>query len=120
MVLTIGQFKNHNHKRRFVMKTHAVKENILDRARPLTGQHAREIQPYGTIAKLPIALAENACKASVDNLNQLIADTITLRDMYKKHHWQLAGPTFYQLHLLFDKHYKEQSELVDLLAERSQ
>jgi len=64
------------------MKTHAVKENILDRARPLTGQHAREIQPYGTIAKLPIALAENACKASVDNLNQLIADTITLRDMW--------------------------------------
>ena len=102
------------------MKTHAVKENILDRARPLTGQHAREIQPYGTIAKLPIALAENACKASVDNLNQLIADTITLRDMYKKHHWQVAGPTFYQLHLLFDKHYKEQSELVDLLAERIQ
>jgi starvation-inducible DNA-binding protein len=103
------------------MNTSAVKENrILDRARPLTVQHAKEIQPYGTIAKLPIALAENVCKASVDNLNQLIADTITLRDMYKKHHWQVAGPTFYQLHLLYDKHYKEQSELVDLLAERIQ
>src|SRR5438105_5372298 len=96
------------------------RSDIIGRVRPLTDQHAKEIQPYGTIAKLPIALAENACKASVDNLNQLIADTITLRDMYKKHHWQVAGPTFYQLHLLFDKHYKEQSELVDLLAERIQ
>jgi starvation-inducible DNA-binding protein len=53
-------------------------------------------------------------------LNQLIADTITLRDMYKKHHWQVAGPTFYQLHLLYDKHYNEQSELVDTVAERIQ
>jgi starvation-inducible DNA-binding protein len=60
------------------------------------------------------------CKASVENLNQLLADTITLRDMYKKHHWQIAGPTFYQLHLLYDKHHTEQSELVDALAERIQ
>jgi starvation-inducible DNA-binding protein len=45
-------------------------------------------------------------------------DTITLRDLYKKHHWQVSGPTFYQLHLLFDKHAEEQSELVDQLAER--
>jgi starvation-inducible DNA-binding protein len=103
------------------MKSSSVKEkSILDRVRPLTDQHAKEIQPYGTIAKLPIALAESTCKASVENLNQLIADTMTLRDMYKKHHWQVAGPTFYQLHLLYDKHYKEQSELVDLLAERIQ
>jgi len=103
------------------MKNHAVKDqSILDRARPLVGQDSREIQPYGRIAKLPIALAESACKESVENLNQLLADTITLRDMYKKHHWQVAGPTFYQLHLLYDKHFKEQSELVDSLAERVQ
>jgi len=70
--------------------------------------------------KLPIALAEHVCKESVENLNQLLADTITLRDMYKKHHWQVAGPTFYQLHLLYDKHWKEQTELVDSLAERIQ
>jgi starvation-inducible DNA-binding protein len=96
------------------------RNDIIGRVRPLTDQHAREIQPFGSIAKLPIALAEDVCKASVDNLNQLIADTITLRDMYKKHHWQVAGPTFYQLHLLYDKHYDEQSELVDTLAERIQ
>ena len=96
------------------------RSDIIGRVRPLTDQHAREIQPFGSIAKLPIALAEDVCKASVDNLNQLIADTITLRDMYKKHHWQVAGPTFYQLHLLYDKHFQEQSELVDSLAERIQ
>jgi starvation-inducible DNA-binding protein len=78
------------------MKKHSENESssILDRARPLIEQHSIEIQPYGTIAKLPIALAESTCKASVENLNQLLADTITLRDMYKKHHWQVAGPTF--------------------------
>src|SRR5215813_9953170 len=101
------------------MKSHIMKNsNVLDRVRPLTDQHGAEIQPYGTIARLPIGLAERACKASVENLNQLLADTICLRDMSKKHHWQVAGPTFYQLHLLYDKHHKEQSELVDLLAER--
>jgi starvation-inducible DNA-binding protein len=103
------------------MRNHTAKQgNVLDRVRPLTEQHEKESQPYGTIVKLPIGLAESACKASVENLNQLIADTMTLRDMYKKHHWQVVGPTFYQLHLLYDKHYKEQSELVDLLAERIQ
>jgi len=60
------------------------------------------------------------CKQVTERLNQLLADTITLRDLYKKHHWQVAGHTFYQLHLLFDKHYEEQSELVDTIAERIQ
>lgn len=89
-------------------------------ARPIEHQHAREIQPFGKIAKLPIALDEKTCAASAENLNQLLADTITLRDMYKKHHWQVAGSTFYQIHLLFDKHHDEQDELVDEIAERIQ
>ena len=89
-------------------------------ARPIQHQHAPEIQPYGKIAKLPIALDEKVCGASAENLNQLLADTMTLRDMYKKHHWQVAGHTFYQLHLLFDKHHGEQDELVDQIAERIQ
>jgi starvation-inducible DNA-binding protein len=84
----------------------------------LVQQHLPEIQAYGHTISMPIALSENACKQSVENLNQLLADTITLRDLYKKHHWQVAGPTFYQLHLLFDKHYDEQNDLVDAIAER--
>src|SRR5256712_6362879 len=102
------------------MKNHTAKARNIDRVRPVVHQDSREIQPYGTIAKLSIALAESVCKASVENLNQVLADTITLRDMYKKHHWQIVGPTFYQLHLLYDKHYDEQNELVDTLAERIQ
>src|SRR5277367_7040319 len=89
-------------------------------ARPKIGQEAPEIQPFGTIAKLPNGLSEKVCLESVERLNQVLADTMTLRDMYKKHHWQLAGKTFYQLHLLFDKHYNEQVELVDQIAERIQ
>jgi len=95
-------------------------DTILKRAAPVTGQHAHEIQPFGHLVRMPIALSEHACKESVDNLNQLLADTMTLRDLYKKHHWQIAGPTFYQLHLLFDKHYDEQNEVVDAVAERIQ
>jgi starvation-inducible DNA-binding protein len=95
-------------------------DEIIARATPLAHQHAHEIQPYGHLVKMPIALPETACRESVENLNQILADTITLRDLYKKHHWQVAGPTFYQLHLLFDKHAAEQNELVDTIAERVQ
>src|SRR3989475_12556858 len=95
-------------------------DTILKRAAPVTGQHAHEIQPFGHLVRMPIALSEHACKESIDNRNQLLADTMTLRDLYKKHHWQVAGPTFYQLHLLFDKHYDEQNEVVDAVAERIQ
>jgi starvation-inducible DNA-binding protein len=95
-------------------------ETILNDARPLLHQHAHEIQPFGQLIKLPIALSESACKEGVENLNQLLADTIMLRDLYKKHHWQIVGPTFHQLHLLFDKHAKEQTVLIDAVAERIQ
>src|SRR6187401_2757498 len=93
---------------------------ILARATPAVHQQGHEIQPFNHLVKMPIALAHATCAESVENLNQLLADTITLRDLYKKHHWQVAGPTFYQLHLLFDKHYEQQNELVDAIAERIQ
>ncbi len=83
-------------------------------------KNPRETQQYGQIISMPHGLPEKAAKASVDMLNQTLADTITLRDMYKKHHWQVVGPTFNQLHLLYDKHYEEQSTLVDSIAERIQ
>ena len=95
-------------------------DTIIARATPVAHQQAHEIQPFGHLVRMPIALSETACREAVDNLNQLLADTTTLRDLYKKHHWQVAGPTFYQLHLLFDKHYEQQAELVDAIAERIQ
>jgi starvation-inducible DNA-binding protein len=97
---------------------HSKTATTASRATPLTGQQAHEIQAYGSLISMPIMLEEKVRQESVDNLNQILADTMTLRDLYKKHHWQVSGATFYQLHLLFDKHYEEQSDLVDLLAER--
>src|SRR5947207_12140347 len=90
-------------------------------AQPRLHQRAREIQSYGTVKHaLPLDLEEPVRVQVTNQLNQLVADTMTLRDLYKKCHWQVAGPTFYQLHLLYDKHYGEQNELVDLIAERIQ
>jgi starvation-inducible DNA-binding protein len=89
-------------------------------AQPILSQRGPEIQKYGTVRFMPIGLDEQARQKSVDLLNQLLADTITLYSMYKKHHWQVMGPTFYELHLLFDKHAAEQLALVDTIAERIQ
>ena len=100
--------------------SHIDVDAVAKLAKPVINQHAHEIQAYGHIVKLPNALPESACISAVENLNQLLADTITLRDLYKKHHWQLVGATFSQLHLLFDKHYEEQNAIVDEVAERIQ
>ena len=94
------------------------KQSSADIAQPRYDVEYREIQAYGLLKTLPLALEDNARKASVAILNQMLADTMTLRDLYKKHHWQMSGATFYQLHLLLDKHYEEQAELVDMIAER--
>jgi starvation-inducible DNA-binding protein len=79
-----------------------------------------ELQRFGTTRLLPIALSKEARSDSCRLLNEILADTMILYAMYKKHHWLVAGPTFYQLHLLFDKHAEEQLEIIDLLAERVQ
>jgi starvation-inducible DNA-binding protein len=88
---------------------------------PRIHQRARELQAYGTVLPaLPLDLEESVRLEMAEQLNLLLADTMTIRDLYKKAHWQLSGPTFYSLHLLFDKHYEEQLELVDAIAERVQ
>lgn len=88
---------------------------------PRYHQSAPEIQAFGTVSStIPLQLEEPVRLEMTERLNQLLADTMTLRDLYKKSHWQVSGPTFYQLHLLFDKHYEEQDEIVDTIAERIQ
>jgi starvation-inducible DNA-binding protein len=57
---------------------------------------------------------------SCQRLNHLLADTQILYALYKKHHWLMRGPTFYQLHLLLDKHAGQQLTLIDTIAERIQ
>ena len=80
----------------------------------------RPIQGFHDVGPAAIALAEPTRAKGIESLNQLLADTLALRDLYKKHHWQVSGANFYQLHLLFDKHADEQSDLADAVAERVQ
>jgi len=102
-------------------KGDGVSRQTTINAQPRIHQRAREIQAYGSVSHaLPLELEEDVRLEMTEQLNQLLADTMTLRDLYKKSHWQVAGPTFYQLHLLFDKHFEEQVELVDTIAERIQ
>ncbi len=102
-------------------KEAAVSRQSAITAQPRIHQRAAEIQAYGTVSHgLPLELEEPVRLEMTEQLNLLLADSITLRDLYKKSHWQVAGPTFYQLHLLFDKHYDEQVEIVDEIAERIQ
>ncbi len=90
-------------------------------SQPILNQpEGREIQQYGTVRDLPIALDREVRKQSGEIINQVLADTIILYNLYKKHHWLMRGHTFYQLHLLLDKHADEQLELVDVMAERVQ
>jgi starvation-inducible DNA-binding protein len=99
-------------------KPAAPKSPAETEAQPQYKVEYREIQPFGTLKNLPLALEDNARTKSVATLNQVLSDTMTLRDMYKKHHWQMSGATFYQLHLLLDAHYEAQVVLVDMIAER--
>jgi starvation-inducible DNA-binding protein len=98
-----------------------TKKNGKVSAQPRLHQTASEIQEFGTVNHLlPLELEEPVRLEMTEQLNQLLADTMTLRDLYKKSHWQVSGPTFYQLHLLYDKHFGEQVEIVDGIAERIQ
>jgi starvation-inducible DNA-binding protein len=90
-----------------------MKEPIIPSTRGAT-------QSFQVARRTPLALDEASVLENIENLNQLLADTLTLRDLYKKHHWQASGATFYMIHLLFDKHFEEQSKLADLIAERVQ
>jgi starvation-inducible DNA-binding protein len=93
----------------------------LDRAQPHLRQRAPETQPADIVTEdLPLGLPIETRQETVQALNGILADSMTLRDLYKKSHWQVSGPTFYQLHLLFDKHHATQVELIDEIAERIQ
>jgi starvation-inducible DNA-binding protein len=92
----------------------------VDGSQPLLHQHGYEIQQYGTLRDLPIALSPDSRSESCTLVNQILADIIILYHLYKKHHWMMRGHTFYQLHLLLDKHADEQLESIDLMGERVQ
>ena len=102
--------------------THTQRTNRTSRISPIPrlDASAPPIQAFGTLRSLPIGLPDKARTSSCTALNEILADSMVLYALYKKHHWLVAGPTFYQLHLLFDKHAEEQNEIIDVLAERVQ
>jgi len=102
-------------------RTKHTNRTIQELPQPVMHQHRGEIQDYHSVIQdIPLGLSVSTRQTVVKQLNQVLADTMTLRDLYKKSHWQVSGATFYSLHLLFDKHYTEQIELIDIIAERIQ
>jgi len=89
-------------------------------SQPWLHQEGREIQPFDSVRQFPLGLTHDARLYSCQRLNQILADTQILYALYKKHHWLMRGATFYQLHLLLDKHAGEQIKLIDEIAERIQ
>ena len=90
------------------------------RSQPWLHQQGKELQAFGTVRQFPLALSYETRMYSCQRLNQILADSQILYALYKKHHWLMRGATFYQLHLLLDKHADEQLALVDKIAERVQ
>ncbi|MFB6571281.1 Dps family protein [Streptomyces noursei] len=89
-------------------------------SQPWLHQKGAVIREFGTVKQLPVALSYDARMYSCQRLNKALADTQMLHGLYKKHHWLMRGATFYQLHLVLDKHAGEQLDIVDTLAERVQ
>jgi starvation-inducible DNA-binding protein len=101
-------------------KREAVSEPAHRGSQPWIHQRSQEIQSFGTVRQFPLGLSYNARLLSCGRLNQILSDSQILYALYKKHHWLMRGPTFYQLHLLLDKHAGEQIKLIDQIAERIQ
>jgi starvation-inducible DNA-binding protein len=93
---------------------------VAQTSQPWLHQHSQEIQAFGSVRQFPLGLSHDARMYSCERLNRLLADTQILYGLYKKHHWLMRGATFYQLHLLLDKHAGEQIQLIDQIAERVQ
>src|SRR5690348_11033034 len=89
-------------------------------SQPWLHQRGHEIQKFGTVRQFPVGLSHEARLYACQRLNHLLADSQILYALYKKHHWLMRGATFYQLHLLLDKHAEQQIELIDAVAERVQ
>ncbi|MBA2806855.1 DNA starvation/stationary phase protection protein [Streptomyces sp. KM273126] len=89
-------------------------------SQPWLHQKGEVIQEFGTVKQFPVALSYEARMYSCRRLNKVLADSQILYGLYKKHHWLMRGATFYQLHLVLDKHAGEQLDIIDTIAERIQ
>jgi starvation-inducible DNA-binding protein len=67
-----------------------------------------------------IVMAGKANEATIASLNRVLADSMMLRDIYKKSQWEVTGEAFYKLRALYAVHHDEQGDLIELIAERIQ
>lgn len=65
-----------------------------------------------------IGINEKDRSGIVDGLSRLLADTYTLYLKTHNFHWNVTGPMFQTLHLMFEQQYNELALAVDLIAER--
>jgi len=71
-----------------------------------------------TSIAIDIGISEKDRKQLADGLSHLLADTYTLYLKTHNFHWNVTGPMFQTLHLMFETHYNELALAVDLIAER--
>lgn len=70
------------------------------------------------IPKIDIGIDKDQRKKIADGLSRLLADEYTLYLKTHNFHWNVTGPMFNTLHLMFETHYNESALAVDLVAER--
>jgi starvation-inducible DNA-binding protein len=71
-----------------------------------------------TSPAIDIGISEKDRKQLAEGLSRLLADTYTLYLKTHNFHWNVTGPMFQTLHLMFETHYNELALAVDLVAER--
>lgn len=70
------------------------------------------------MSKIDIGISESDRNAVAEGLKKLLADSYTLYLQTHNFHWNVEGPQFRELHLMFEEHYTELAEAVDEIAER--
>jgi len=75
-------------------------------------------QNRGTTPEIDIGIAERDRAQIAKGLSRLLADTYTLYLQTHNFHWNVTGPMFNTLHLMFETQYTELAAAVDLIAER--
>lgn len=76
------------------------------------------MQAVGTVEANPIHLKKEISEEMVRALDTHLSAMIALFHQYYKHHWLVKGPQFRELHLFFEKNYRDVQEDFDALAER--
>lgn len=70
------------------------------------------------MAKVNIGITEKNRQAVAEILNQILADEHVLYNKTRSYHWNVEGPSFMELHKLYEAQYTELAEIIDEIAER--